>query len=487
MRPTTRGELALAIAASGASCSVPIADPLALRDLAAAPESSVDIAMARVVEGRSPTTSGTFCWPKDDGTERRMTYLDPFDEVIYRALVGRFVQQIEATIDRGRVLAARPLTSRPFWRLENFSVGARARTELATAYLDKPDVAVMATADVRRHFYRVSGALVRDRLDAIPGSDSAKRALVRWLDDLEPRSGISGLPVGHEPSSLLGNFVLGPCDAFMAQLSVEWLRWMDDTWIFAASTSEAEEVYAGLCGVLSELGLEANATKWNVYPTDVAHGVVRSALNDYMAPALGDAASAGTEARDLFGIAIDDPDHGQRELRRALTVLTKRRDDLAVEALQEAPNLIRYAPEYWSRYLCALAKDKAIRKTIDMDWLEECVVSPRSQYADAERLVVMPALAEAQPSKATGRSLLGLARSHGSPRIRVGAAAVWGRAKGWKADHAVEGAVDAPEFGTRRAFALTLADKKIAKLPAAVDKLRAADPELEPTLAYVGA
>jgi hypothetical protein len=72
--------------------------------------------------------------------------------------------------------------------------------------------------------------------------------------------------------------------------------------------------------------------------------------------------------------------------------------------------------------------------------------------------------------------------------VRVAAAAAWGRSKGSKRDRAVDAALAAPDFPTRRAFAATLKQKASdERLRAALDRLRSADAELEPTLRWIAA
>src|SRR5690242_3278349 len=88
----TRGELGMSIAATAACLkSSVVQDPVGYSDLSSLPEPTKDVLVRRVTANATPREPSTYMWPKDHGGERTMTYLDPFDEIVYRALVGRFL------------------------------------------------------------------------------------------------------------------------------------------------------------------------------------------------------------------------------------------------------------------------------------------------------------------------------------------------------------------------------------------------------------
>lgn len=488
MQVVTRTEITGAVAATATVAEGALAaDPICLADLRAAPDEAISVVARRLADRTTPLAASTFSWPKDDGTSRTMTYLDVFDEVLYRAVVGRFVRQIEAQIDRDHVLAAQLASGKPFWRLRDHGGAIARRTDLALEFLERRDVSFLATLDVENFFYDVTPTVVARVLAPVRGPGQTKSFLIDWLSRTSAASGSGGLPVGHQPSSVLGNYLLVRADPAVNAANA-WLRYMDDTWTFIEREDHADAIYGAYSQSLAHLRLRVNDSKFKVYDTIEAQEVVRSSLNDYLDSSLHDPDVGSEDARALFEFAIENPYGQRRELRRALTVLRKREDTYAVPAIQQAPGLLGPAPEHWDRYLRTVAAGVG-RNALDLDWVAEGLVAPRSGHPDVERLVFLRVLAAGQPSKARGRELAEMAVDARMPApVRVAAAAAWGRSKGSKRDRAVDAALAAPDFPTRRAFAATLKQKASdERLRAALDRLRSADAELEPTLRWIAA
>jgi hypothetical protein len=89
-------------------------------DLAAQADIAAGIVRARLDSGRSPGPVQVFPWPKDRKGFRHMAWMDPFDRVAYRAMVGRLIPAIEASLDRGVVLSSRLKYRPPGWELDGW-------------------------------------------------------------------------------------------------------------------------------------------------------------------------------------------------------------------------------------------------------------------------------------------------------------------------------------------------------------------------------
>ena len=479
----TRGELSLALEASArVSERAAVPDVLHLADLRSAPQLSTDLILRRLSDETTPREPARYLWPKDRGGVREMTYLDPYDEVLYRAMVGRFLRQIEAQLDRPRVLAAIPKSGRPFWRLEPHGPAIKLRSDFATGWLDEADVHIMLTLDVKEFFPSVALPVLARSLAALPGPETTKLAIVTWLKRTTAQTNISGLPIGPEPSAVLANHLLRTADLALAGWP-HWVRYMDDTWIFAVSQQIAFDLGTEYEARLRPLRLGLNDEKCQFHGEGDAREVVRSSLLDYMDEELRTVSGeAEAEVAALFDYALEDPRERKRELRRSLSVLTKRGNTHAVRAIRDNPNLIGVAPDHWKRYLKRLAETKRGKRALDPDWLASSVLDPKSDYPDAERLMLLPALSTMQAEKATGRKLFDLSLDATVPApIRIESAVCWGRAKGWKRNVAIEAAREAPDFGTRRALASTLTNVRGDPVMArAASDLARAEPELEP-------
>jgi hypothetical protein len=89
-----------------------------------------------------------------------------------------------------------------------------------------------------------------------PEADAVLGALRSLWDE-----GVTGLPIGPEPSAILANAVLAVADRALAESGVESFRWVDD-WLVPVPTSRAAgKTLSVLERALRELGLELNLAK----------------------------------------------------------------------------------------------------------------------------------------------------------------------------------------------------------------------------------
>ncbi len=468
-----------------------VADFAQLADLERDPRSVAQLIQRRLLAGRTPGRADTYTWPKDDGSSRLMTYLDPLDAILYRALVGRFVRQMEARLRRPHVVAGQAMRKRPFWRLERHTRAVRRRAAMAHAWLDEQDVLAMVTMDVKDFFYEVKPTPLTLSLSRTPGPGVTKAYLVGWLAEVERVSGATGLPVGFDASRVLANHLLSRADDALAEVD-RWLRFWDDSWVFLDDSFEPEAIATHYSDAVGRDRLALNLSKLHIFDKDEAREVVQSSVIDYLTfeDETGKSRLDPDEARTLFDIGCSDPSLYKRELRRGLTVLTK--DDLLgcelIEAYRSEPSLLQTAPDHWGRYFDALARTKDGRKQLDLEWVAEAVLDPKSGQPDAERLIMLPALATGQPSKSVGRQLYKLSLdSDISTAIRERALTAWGRAKGWTRDAAVELALGAGDYPTRRAALATLRGKSgdALRVERAIRAVEEADSELAPTCDWI--
>ena len=75
-------------------------DPIQWRDLKFQPDCVAATVRRRFWEGRTPGDVQVFNWPKDRHGWRPMATMDPFDQVAYRGLVGRNVNQSPLPLTR---------------------------------------------------------------------------------------------------------------------------------------------------------------------------------------------------------------------------------------------------------------------------------------------------------------------------------------------------------------------------------------------------
>lgn len=198
---------------------------------------------------------------KPGGGTRRLTHLSYADDVRFRRLVGRVVPEIErslaATVFANRAGGGtRPASLAPWrpalrgWRR---AVGAAMGAGGSAIATDVADCYASISPDA------VGRALAR----AGAGGERTD-ALVAWLRELEP-FGVTGLPIGPEPSALLANAVLSAGDVALEAAGVRWFRWVDDWVLVADEPTGAERALGGLARALERDGLilrEPKTRRW---------------------------------------------------------------------------------------------------------------------------------------------------------------------------------------------------------------------------------
>jgi hypothetical protein len=308
---------------------------VAWKDLASRPDAAAAAIHRRMQDDRSPARAQLFPWPKDSGSSRPMVWLDPLDQALYHAVVGRFVAPVESRIDRRRVLSARPVRARRSWALEPFSIAIGERRTRALGLLNSQPHGTLGLLDVRDYYPSVSVALLTSALGDLPLADMSLEYLVGWLRRLHDHSDVKGLPIGPDGSSILGNVLLSGADDCIAALQHEFLRYMDDTWVFLEDVFGFTTVRAAYESYCRGLGLALNDEKTRPVTGMSRYDVVTNAAIDYFSEALSSGDEMGlAAARSLFEYAAEQPVERKTELRRSLTELTKHGDLVALHALQ---------------------------------------------------------------------------------------------------------------------------------------------------------
>lgn len=491
LTPTlTPAEIRSSIEVLAAESRPDIGDPFGWRDFAAVPGVTVGVLRRRLEEGRTPRRGQVFRWPKEKGTEyRQMAWLDSIDQLIYRAAVGRVVHPIAAALDGDSVLSFKLAQRRMGWEMEDWRHRNPARRMRAKELLAAHPV--MGTIDVKGFYQSIRRPALERVLADVPVHAATVDFLLGWLDALDSLSGIKGLPTGPDASGILAHAVLIPLDSMLARLRVPFVRWVDDTWFFVDDLAEYEAIIEAYQQQLGLLGLELHPTKTQPHGRFEALEVIERSAIQYFGETLNEMDPDGLAAAiALFEYAMESPEDRKSELRRALTALTKHRDVTALSVLKADTDLLRLGIPHWVTYLRNLLVDRKGRRAVGEDWLLEQITRPVTKDHGYSNLCFLQASSHIQLKKPEGRRVFELACSEGgwSAPVRVWAAHNWGRSDDFSPGSAVEQVEEQGEYSTRRAFACTLAAKRDSKLlPALVQRVRRAEPELAPTAAWLEA
>ncbi|MEP6475841.1 MAG: RNA-directed DNA polymerase, partial [Actinomycetota bacterium] len=142
--------------------------------------------------------------------------------------------------------------SAPQLRLEEWRTAHRRWRRALT-----PGPGVRLRLDVADCYASISHDTVTAALTSL-GTDAGE--LRGFLHQLAEH-GITGLPVGPEPSAVLANAVLHRLDAAIAEAGAPHVRWVDDVVAVARDRRHARRVLDAALRSLDELGLRPNAGK----------------------------------------------------------------------------------------------------------------------------------------------------------------------------------------------------------------------------------
>jgi hypothetical protein len=222
---------------------------------------------------------------KKSGTFRPFARFEPIDLMLYQALVDKLAPTIEATLgSREHVMAYRQTlepADNPFAGGQSFLDYAGRVDAMIDAQSPQPRAfspfggtasqthGYVLSTDLSGYFMHIDvDELERSLLAAGSTTD-----VVRDLADLLRHwqlSGIRGLPQGVRASSPLGNFYLAPLDALLTEMSVDWVRWMDDITLSVERYADARRILDAVEKLLYHRGLTLNSEKTSIRRADPA-------------------------------------------------------------------------------------------------------------------------------------------------------------------------------------------------------------------------
>jgi hypothetical protein len=208
--------------------------------------------MSRHPEPRRPSRVVPTARP--GGGQRLLVILVDADAGAYGRAVARHTRQIERALGSG-VVANRAVGrgSFPTVRLEAW----RPAWERWCRSIQTRDGTPLLRMDVASFYGSVGERALRHALGH--GADGVLDVLRGLWDD-----GVTGLPIGPQPSAILANAVLAPVDAALREAGVVAMRWVDDWVVPVASTRVAGRALAAAERELRALGLQLNLAKTSV-------------------------------------------------------------------------------------------------------------------------------------------------------------------------------------------------------------------------------
>lgn len=470
------------------SAKLQLPDPWQWQDLSTQEHQTQIAVETRVRESRTPHRSHVFRWPKEGDGYRPLAALDPLDQIIYRSLVGRMVVPVTANLDPDAVLSSQIRAQPPAWELESWGIPIAERRGRGLELIARHPI--LGLIDVQNYYPNVQLATLAETLASLPIDEATTNYTVDWIGELQEVSGVAGIPTGHDPSRILGDAVLIPCDTALTALGHPFMRYVDDTWFFVDTEEQYEIVIRAYEHVASELGLVLHPTKTRPLSGLEARNEIHKVAIVYFGDALNDPGPGLRAGQQLFEESLEDPVRNKSELRRALRTLTDHRSPYPLETLRANPDLLRVAPLQWVKYMSALIDAKKTRQLLDDDWVLEQITQEVTKETGYRNLLFIQVGARMKLDKQRGTTVFELATCDGpwNGPLRVWGAYAWGRSGAFKPNKAVEQFEAHGDYSTRRAFAMTLdRERNNPKLSRWTREIRVTHSDFEPTACWLEA
>lgn len=484
-----------AVAATSFAARRDLPDVLGFEDVASAPSLTHEVLLARVSAGTAFADAVTFPLPKGEGKATRpMTVMNPFDELLLRAYVGRCSSSIRAATDATRVLNGLIEHPGPGWYPMNVSAQYQLRTRLRQEYYDRPETRAVGFFDAKEFFCNCAHSTAAALLDAAGAPPGAIEVIVNVFRELSP-SGV-GLPIGFEGSGPIANLFFARVDEELAARGIPSLRWTDDLDTFLPDVTLWPEIHQMVEAHLLHVGIPLNPDKTGVMEKgDEAFERLFDPSRDSVF--MEDDPTAAAEDRfdlelameDIFGLTTEPP---APSFRSRLRALRRGPSTAAVEFLESRPHWFDREPRAVGDYLCALATDSHAHAAINRDWLMDRAVgrtpTPRSA---AGQLHACRVLAAYRVDKVEAKALKTFAYdlADRGEYLPLGAWAVraYSESRGWKRQGATDLIHDVDHQGYRRAAVMGFTGMPPVDRDRSLESIRRAHPEVGPVTAFVAA
>ena len=458
-------------------------------DFIAAPELVHQRLINRLQEGRCPSVAHTFPLPKIGRDEvRKMAWLNPYDDLLLRIIVGRVALAVEAALGAD-VFSYRLADGPPAWSVRHERVSHRLLRRRARELYSAARCNAIAVADVKNYYPSIEQSILTDALLEANSPPGAVQLIGEMLRDLKHMGAPGGLPIGPEASGVLGNIVLLGLDKAISCHVQGHLRYTDDSRMFLQAESQWPEIYETYVSSVSGLGLGVNPSKVAVYPKgseDAENAIQHLRIAYFTAPGAMDGTPERSAEEIREELDRDEPDWNVIGFH--LCSRWSRKSTLGLDLLYEYPQVVNELPRLAGRYLWGLADSPKTRKQIDADWLVEQATARPTARSLAGQLHLCRVASQLRLGKAHGKRILELATDsslrHNAP-LQAWAAKAWGSSRAHSPGLAVDYACHFGDFSIRRAFALTVSPNASTRSKRSCwhRKLRSVEPDLEPTLA----
>lgn len=197
--------------------------------------------------------------PKDDLSFRSGAQLDPFDALLFAAIIKSVCKKID--VHRGDAQRERIFS----YRLRQSSDGRLYDHDRYKLFWEASRKNALSSehvlvTDISDFYNQVYHHTVEQEFDSA-GVDAQSKGAVLNLLKVCSATTSRGLPIGPHATHLVAELSLRPIDDMLVESGVRYIRFVDDFHIFCASKTEAYRVLQRLAQTLDLVKLQLNKSK----------------------------------------------------------------------------------------------------------------------------------------------------------------------------------------------------------------------------------
>ncbi len=210
--------------------------------------------------------------PKKSGLTRPGAILNPIDRLFYQALIDLIIDRIELGIDRKRVFSNEydVESDSPEKLFVSVSKKYNELREKITENCESIFYSYALVTDIACYFERIYQHVLVNILRST-NIESELTSVIEKVLSAHTAKDSHGIIQGIFPSDVLGNYYLTAFDSYLNSKNIEFIRFVDDYWMFFDTEKDATKTLIDICSYVRKEGLYLNEYKTKILSTKDLH------------------------------------------------------------------------------------------------------------------------------------------------------------------------------------------------------------------------
>jgi hypothetical protein len=194
--------------------------------------------------------------PKASGLTRPGAILLPKDRLLYQILADNMITEVEKNLNREHVYSNIPTNDNKMFQPvgDSFKLFENKIVEKCSQYQ------YCIKTDVASYFETIYHHFLINQLSSLDIPNSyikiLEESILKWRGDKT-----YGILQGLYPSDLYGNYYLSQIDYILTLKNIDFVRYVDDIYIFSNSEYDLQKLIVNICKIMREQNLFINENK----------------------------------------------------------------------------------------------------------------------------------------------------------------------------------------------------------------------------------